>query len=231
MGEILLKRASEILAHDLDDEFIKVLSTELAWRYNELFVEINGLALPESLKIERFGHRRTGLAVQAMASAAMQFKVPYNFRKLQCNGQTKLLVKMGRIVIIQEPILRLDDHPKAADYKLELARAHGIIRQLELDLQDQPMRIRDWSGCILATLLHAPAGPRFTERDRNLGALMLAVPDADYENWLIRLDLQRIAMFGFDGSQTDEVKELSKVQEDRVFVTPKRKNSFLGDVG
>jgi hypothetical protein len=107
--------------------------------------------------------------------------------------------------------------------KLELANAHGLIRQLELELGDQPKRIYDWSGCILAVLLHAPAGAQFTKADRALGALMLAVPDAAYSTWTHRLDLHRVAMFGFAPQFETGRNEERAVQADRVIVTPRRR--------
>jgi hypothetical protein len=174
------------------------------------------------LRSEEFAKRRSGLAIRALVTAAKKHAVPYNFRRLECNGQEKILLKAGRVIIIQEPILTLADRPHIAEYKVELANVHSLVRQLELDLGDQPHRIYDWSGCILTTLLHAP-----DRENQGLGALMLAVPDAAYRNWIHRLDLHRVAMFGFapflDVENTD-----TPTQEDRVIVTPRNRNVSTG---
>ena len=59
------------------------------------------------------------------------------------------------------------------------------------------------------------------------GALMLAVPDSAYRNWTLRLDLHRVAMFGFAPSfETDT--DRAPVQEDKVIVTAKNRNASTG---
>lgn len=105
----------------------------------------------------------------------------------------------------------------------------GYVRQMELDLGDQPLRIHDWSGCVLAVLLHGPAGVKFTHDQKALGNVMLAVPDAEYEQWVMRLDLHTIAMFG-RGKADVEARPAAdlEVQTDNVVVTPKRKNYEKG---
>ena len=216
---------SQILRHDLDPEFIKSLSIAMGWEYADGYrVLEEDEYLPDTLKNEEFGRRRGGFAIRALAKSAKKHGIPFNFRRLDCNGQDKILVKAGRVILIQESILSTSDHPQTAEYKIELADTHGLIRQLELELGDQPHRISDWSGCILAVLLHAPRGQKFTESDRSLGALMLAVPDAAYRGWVVRLDLHRVAMYGF---AADEVgpSEQQPDQQDNVIVTPKRRDS------
>jgi hypothetical protein len=86
-----------------------------------------------------------------MKRAAVQHGVPFEFMRLECNGQSKLLLKAGRVILIQEPIDTLQDEPKVADYKIQLASVHGLICQLELDLGDRVQRIHDWSGCVLGS--------------------------------------------------------------------------------
>ena len=51
---------------------------------------------------------------------------------------------------------------------------------------------------------------------------MLAVPDAAYQQWIVRLDLHRIAMYGFP---TPEIIETRSAQEDHVLVTPKKREA------
>jgi hypothetical protein len=224
----VLDDPAQILRHDLDPEFIKSLSITTGWEYAEGYRTLEeDEYLSETLKNEEFGRRRGGFAIRALAKSATKHGIPYNFRRLDCNGQDKILVKAGRVIIIQECILSTSDHPQTAEYKRELADAHGLIRQLELELGDQPRRISDWSGCILAALLHAPAGPKFTKSDRTLGALMLAVPDAAYRNWTVRLDLHRIAMYGFPPIEATS-DERAPIQRDQVVVTPKKRNAATG---
>jgi hypothetical protein len=225
---VLITQTSQIIRNDLDPEFIKSVSIGVGWEYSQCYDELSeDECLTDALRSEEFAKRRGGLAVRALVKAAKKHAIPYNFRRLDCNGQEKILVKAGRVIIIQEPILSLFDRPHIADYKLELANTHSLVRQLELELGDQPQRISDWSGCILAVLLHAPAGADFTRSHRALGALMLAVPDSAYRNWTLRLDLHRVAMFGFAPSfETDP--DHVPVQEDRVIVTSKNRNASTG---
>jgi hypothetical protein len=228
---LILDQISQIVRHDLDPEFIKTISISMGWEYAECFEALaRDDSLTDTLKNEEFSKRRSALAIRALVKAAKVHRVPYNFRRLACNGQEKLLVKAGRVVVIQEPIIALNDRPHAADYKVELASTHSLVRQLELEFGDQPKRIYDWSGCVLAALLHAPAGPNFTKSDRTLGALMLAVPDAAYCSWTLRLDLHRVAMFGFAPDfETD--RQEGPIQEDRVIITPKKRNAATGTEG
>lgn len=217
--------AADILRDDLDPDFIKTLAIAIGWEYAEGYrVLAADEFLSEPLKNEEFARRRGGFAIRALARSAAKHGIPFNFRRLDCNGQDKILVKAGRVIIIQESIHTLADHPHVADYKRELADVYALVRQLELELGDQPRRITDWSGCILAALLHAPAGPHFTEAHRSLGALMLAVPDTAYRNWVHRLDLHRIAMYGFP---TPEIVPANTfpIQRDEVVVTSKKLKS------
>jgi len=217
-------QARSTMLRDLDPDFVEKIAVGLGWRYNALYEE---LAADETLddysREEHFNRRRAECARRALASAAQQHGVPYEHRRLSCNGQTKLLVKAGRVILIHEPICSIDDHPAIADYKRELSDVHGFVRQLELDLGDQPNRIRDWSGCVLGVVLHGAAGPGFDRRHKSLGRTMLAVPDADYTHWVMRVDLQKIAMFGRAVPRDEPNKR--PTQEDQVVVTPKRRNS------
>jgi hypothetical protein len=142
------------------------------------------------------------------------------------------LVKAGRVILIQEPILTLEDHPRAADYKVKLAGVHGLVCQSELDLGDRRRRVQDWSGCVLGVLLHGTVGKEFTQRDRMLGSLMFGITDASYDQWVLRVDLHQIALYGrgadpllqpFIPPEADEPS-----QPDNVRVTLKRKKIDKG---
>src|SRR5207248_8382380 len=122
---------------------------------------------------EEFSSRRGGCATRALASACQKHGVPYDFRRLPCNGQNKIIVKIGRIVLIHEPMITLTDHPRLADYKRELAESHAILRQPEFDLGDMPGRILDLPVCSLGVVLHGAAGAWFTREHQGLGGLML----------------------------------------------------------
>lgn len=210
----------EIITHDLDADFIKSLSIAVAWEYSQLYDSLaDDEALTDDFRLEEFARRRTSCVVRTVARVAKAFGIPFDFRRLECNGQSKILVKAGRVVLIQEPIVMLEDGPRASEYKIELAESHGLIRQLELDLGDQPHRIRDWSGCILAVLLHGASGRHFTRDHRTLGSLMLGVPDAGYNYWVMRLDLMRVAMFGFEDLSDEEPSESHSTQRDEVHIT------------
>ena|SRR5579863_3832038 len=226
-------RIREIVTFDIDPDFLRAAAIAIVWEYRLLYEQLAADdSVPLEWKAEEFNKRRSSCVVRALARNAKKYGVPFDFRRLDSNGQQKLLVKSGRVILIQEPILDLLDHPRESAYKRELADAHALIRQLELDLGDQPNRILDWSGQVFAVLLHGAAGYWFSERDKQLGALMLAVPDAAYGSWVMRIDITRLAVYG---SQEDAmadnmaVKEDQKpVQEDAVFVALRGKKEATG---
>jgi hypothetical protein len=73
-------------------------------------------------------------------------------------------------------------------------------------------------------LLHGAAGRKFDREQKSLGSAMLAVPDSAYSQWVLRLDLHSIAMFGRDVPQEDD-RDPEITQDDEVVVTSKRRNS------
>lgn len=212
---------------DLNPDFIETTAVNIGWEYHQLFETLAAdPSLTDDVREEEFNRRRGFCAVKALSAAALKHGVPYEFRRLCCNGQKKLLVKAGRVIILQESILSLADRPKPADYKLELSQVHATVRQLELPLGDRPQRITDWSGCFLGALLHGATGPRFTEKHKMLGGLSLGFPDAAYGQWVLRLDLHDIAMFGRGKSSVrgDDAggNKAGSEQRDEVVVTSKR---------
>ena len=106
------------------------------------------------------------------------------------------------------------------------------MSQAELDLGDRGRRIQDWSGCVLGVLLHGASGPHFTKEQRMLGGLMLGITDAAYLQWVLRVDLHRIAMYGRGTLPQQEIANLTidpaPSQPDNVFVTPKKKKIEKG---
>jgi hypothetical protein len=216
------------ICNDLDPEFVRSLCIRMGWAYRDLYERLaEHWHLPDDYRNELFNKERGGIACAAIVEAAKQHGVPYEFLRLPSNGQRKLVVKAGRVVLIQEPIEWLQDAPKAADYKTSLADAHGYIRQLELDLGDRPYVVRDWSGCVLAVLLHGAVGHRFARESKDLGSLNLGVPDAAYASWSLRIDLQRIAIHG--EGEPDVPKPANPPtkegdQADKVVVKLKKKN-------
>jgi len=218
----------EIVLGDLDPEFIKSFAIRLHWEYDLLYESLVAHSgLPGAVLDEEFCTRKGGCAIKALVTASQKHGVPYEFKRLECNGQRKILAKAGRVVLIQESIRTLTDHPRIADYKQELAESHGILRQLERDLGDMGGRILDWSGCILGVLLHGVAGPWVTREHKALGNLLLGIPDTNYNHWIYRFDLLQIARFGREMPIEDPPTE-QPTQEDRVEVTPKRKNTKKG---
>lgn len=217
-----LDRIRQILRHDLDLDFIEAASIAIPWEYAQLYEELAAdVGLSDAVRFEEFALRRAGRIVSSLVRTAERFGIPYWFRRLECNGQSKLLLKIGRVVLIQEPMLTLSDHPRASEYKRGLAESNAIVRQLELDLGDRPLLNTDWSGDIFAVLLHGSSGPAFTKDQKMLGGLMLAVPDARYEQWVVRLDLRKIAMFGRPGRDKITRDASDGIQADKVFVVPK----------
>lgn len=223
-----LDQLRSIVSHDVDPEFLEAVAIAIGWEYFGLYEELaSGRGLTEAMRVEEFARRRGFCVAKALATAAARFRIPVEHRRLNCNGQNKTIVQAGRVLLIQEPINSLTDKPKIADYKAGMADVHGLVRQLELDLGDRPYVARDWSGCIMGVLLHGAVGPKFTLEHRRLGGLFLAVPDASYSQWVIRLDLHDLAMFGRDETTvaTPVDDPASAVQPDLVVVTRKKKVS------
>ena len=218
-----LDRLKDIVTNDIDREFLEALSIAVGWEYYSLYEELaSNRGLTDELRDEEFGRRRGFCVARALAATATRFKVPVEQRRLNYNGQHKTIAQAGRVLIIQESIVGLLDRPKVADYKRSLAEVHGAVRQLELDLGDKPYAVSDWSGCVLCVLLHGAAGPRFTQPHRMLGGLFLAVPDASYSQWVLRLDLHRLAMFGSEKPEVAEPAAAEGNQPDLVVVTRKK---------
>jgi hypothetical protein len=211
---------------DIDPEFIKTTSRVAAWEYNRLFEElVKTLGLSDEYRQEEFNRRRGDCLVRALLVAAKEHGVPFEFLKLASNGQSKLLLKCGRVVIFQEAVFSLSDAPKVTEYKLSLAATHSLVCQLELDLGDIPGRVTDWDGGVLGVLLHGSRGVSFNQESKELGVLMLAVPDAAYSHWLVRIDLHSIAVDGISmGSEPmSVVPKEAEQQPDNVHVTLKRR--------
>ena len=214
--------------NDLDPNFLEAAAVETGWVYSVLYDELaDDPTLTDAFRREEFNRRRAASTMKGLARVAQRHGVPFEFRRLGSNGQSKLLIKAGRMILIQEPILTRWDHPVVADYKRDLANMNGFFGQLELDLGDQPLRTLDCSGCVLGVLLHAAAGDRFRREDKELGSLMLALPDADYQQWILRADLHELAMFGRskEASAKTAAPSGEARQEDNVVVTRKRKNA------
>ncbi|MCJ2125713.1 hypothetical protein [Methylobacterium sp. J-077] len=217
-----------IVRHDLDPAFVETVATRLPWDYEALDQElVRDPLLDEDQRHEEFGKRRGACAVRALLHACERHGVPFERLRLECNGQIKLLVRMGRIILMQEPIDAFGDPPKIADYKLALAETSCAVRQLEFDFGDGRCRSADWSGCILAVLLHKHAGSTYTSEGRRFGGLTLAIPDAAYSYWTRRFDLSEIAMHGRRGAGwlTGEPDPEPPPQPDNAYPTIRKKNA------
>lgn len=139
---------------------------------------------------------------------------------------------MGRIILIQETFSDSTGGPQTAEYKKRLADTHCLIRQLELDFGDQPKRILDWSGSVVAVLLHGADLLRLHLGTKPFGGLMLGVPNEKYDSWMLRLDLTKLAIHGADADtpQGEEIlrEKQPPTQEDAVRVTLRRKKKSTG---
>ncbi|WP_085044106.1 hypothetical protein [Ensifer aridi] len=225
------EQTRKVVCDDIESPFVESVAKFAAWEYRCLYDTLAGdPLLTNEQRAQEFGRRRALAISKAMIQAAKKHNLPYDIRRLKCNGQSKVLVKIGRVILVQEAMATLYGHkPQAATYKEEISRYAGVITQLELDLGDRPQQLLDWSDGVLAVLLHGACGSRFAERECELGALMLAVPDAAYENWIIRLDLHDIALFG--GVPVKRASGDANNQEDRVIVRRKIKKSKLRSNG
>ena len=224
----LASSTDHIVLKDLDPEFIETALTRLPWEYERIYDELSrDRHLDFDGRMEEYNRRRGLCAVEALIYSCDRHKVPYEYFRLDCNGQRKLLVRMGRLIIIQEPAEFFGGAPKFANYKLQLASTRYSAQQLEFDFKDGFSRNREWSDCVLGVLIHKPAGPNFSKSHKAFGGATLAIPDAGYTHWTRRFDLEEIAMHGRKGAKwlVDDFAEKRDVdQVDEVFVSPKKKN-------
>lgn len=51
-----------------------------------------------------FARGRSTAISKALIRAAQKHDIPYDIKRLACNGQGKLLVKAGRVIVMQEPM-------------------------------------------------------------------------------------------------------------------------------
>lgn len=191
------QRIGALLASDIDPDFLRSISIAIGWAYHENFNSVErqgGLTLGR--KRQEYGRRRQSVVEDAITRVCLDKKVPYDWRRLDCNGQEKLIIKCGRVLLIHEAIVIGRKGPIVADYKAQLAGTYNVTRQLELDLGDLPGRIHDWSGDVVATILHGHVGDRFDAEHRGLGALRIAVADGSYDSWIIDVRLTELALQG-----------------------------------
>lgn len=219
--EAVVRRIDDLVRGDIDPEFLYTVCRECGWAYPLLFDQIltDPQITPER-RDEEFMRRRNGAIMSALARAAEKHGVPYDFRRLPCNGQRKLVMRAGRVTLIQESISKIGSPPSLSEYKVGLASTYGVLQQLELDLRDVPNRNLEFGGDVMGVILHGAAGTRFTRDGRALGSLMLAVPDADYRNWVARYDLHDLAMFGSStaSAEAEDTNKTETQQQDKVHV-------------
>jgi len=215
----LAERTGRIVLDDLDPAFVESLGNFAAWEYSTFYETLSAdSSLTPELRLDLFRSGRGLVMNRAIVRAANKHGIPFEVRRLACNGQSKLMVKVGRVILISEALKTMWDKPKAADYKREISGCYGIIQQLEFDLGDRPKQLLDWSDGVLGVILHGAAGMRFRRSECELGAFILGLPDAEYQSWLMRLDLHDIAMFGVTHSSKPQPAYDEYEQEDRVIV-------------
>jgi hypothetical protein len=218
----------EIVHHDLDPDFIRSFAVRLAWGYRALFDELSAQeGLTDEHRNELFNKRRGDVATQVLAATSKQHGVPFEFLRLECNGQRKPVARCGRLVLILEAVSFFDEHPQLANYKLSLSNMHSYMTQLEFNFGDRHQRVGNWEGTALGVLLHGATGSRFSQEAKGLGVLNLGLPDASYRQWISRIDLKKTAIFGEDqteGTGATQKNTSESAQADNVVVRPKKKD-------
>jgi hypothetical protein len=207
------------LASDVDPAFFRALSIAIAWAYQDLFERIDeNDYLDVGRKKQDFGWQRSSAVECAIIRVCKDHGVPFEWKRLEYNGQKKLMVLCGRVIFIHEAMQLGVKGPYVADYKRSLAGTHNVTRQLELDLGDIPGKINDWSGEVLATLLHGHAGALFTKEQRALGVLRVGVADGSYDSWVVNQDITEFAVEGRGASIIGTRDADAVAQQDRTKV-------------
>jgi len=204
---------------DVNMNFLQSICVAAPWQYSELSKSLMARDdLSACEKHERFIWQRADCMNKALKICAKQHGIPHEMKRLPCNGQHKLLMKSGRVVIIQDTLQETGQRPKVADFKEQLASSMGVIQQLELDLGDRPGRILDWQDSTLAVLLHGLSGSMHHQDGISLGGMYLAIPDNGFQNWLLRFELSDVAYNGFNSKPDDTNADMTTAQPDNVHV-------------
>ncbi len=207
------------LASDVDPNFFRALSVAITWAYQDLYEWIDDAGYVDvGRKKQDFGLQRSIAVESAIIRVCKEHGVPFEWKRLECNGQSKLMVLCGRVILIHEAMKLGVKGPYVADYKRSLSSTYNVTRQLELDLGDIPGKVNDWSGEVLATLLHGHAGSLFTKEQRALGVLRVAVADGSYDSWVVNQDITEFAVEGRGASIIGTRDADALVQPDRTKV-------------
>lgn len=188
-----MRDIEELLANDIDQDFLDLIRTEFAGAYaqaywdraappGEFIARENEVLQQSELQSLRFGRR--GLGNNALLRACHFAEVPSEMRFLPCNGQRFAVARMNRILLIQDVLTHTRACPATADYKKRLAASALAVRQLEFDFKGDKRARIDASNTILMTVLHGWAGTSFTQSGTALTELKIAIADERYENWL-----------------------------------------------
>lgn len=224
----------QVMRRDFPEEFSDALQHNLVGAYARSYEDVArppGGFVPhrsadlDALDLVAVRRARRGCGMSALMQTAEQFGIPYQLKRLSCNGQRIAVAQLGQVLLIAEPIDSLTERPEHARYKTELAASHFAIRQIEMDFSPHEEEVRyrqriDARNTMLAVLQHGMRGGSFTRRDTALAMMNIAVPDATFSSWLWRANVLNDEMaMALDWRTPITVKP--PVQTDRVTVTVK----------
>jgi hypothetical protein len=106
------------------------------------------------------------------------------------NNWSFTYVIAGDIGLTQSYVPTIDELPKAAKFRDELAMA-GNIPRLPLD---DPAEIYQPKK-FYALLAHNPIGRHFTEEDQKLGSLQLCIPYKDMNGWALTMSVPELLSY------------------------------------
>lgn len=224
----------QVMQRDFPEDFRDALHGNLAGAYDRSFEDIARppgafipTPTPEINEMNYLAARkaRRAIGMTALMQTAQQCGIPFQIKRLACNGQRIVVAQLGQILLVAEPVDHLAERPNHADYKAELAASHFAIRQLEMDFGPHPEEARyrqriDARNTMLVVVQHGMRGGDFNRRDTAFSMFNVAVPDATLGSWLWKAN----AMNGELDASLDWTSPIGKsavVQEDRVTISVK----------
>lgn len=220
------REISEILSESLNSGFVSTLLNEFQQAYNDAYEQLlepaGGHIHRRNFDLDQIDlgtvlRGRGDSGKRALARAFSKCGLPFETKRLSCNGLRILVGQIGRVLIISQPIRFINQKPNSADYKRDLADSHFAIRQLEMDLGDGYRQRIESRDTVLAVLQHGCHGNEFNRRETALSMFQLAVPDIDFGSWLWKANAMNDELdYRLDWKQHTAAS--TPVQEDKVRV-------------
>lgn len=221
------EQITKLLARDLTQDFVTAFQERLDSEYSATYEELSsvpgsilssGVSEMDALNLTEARRARRANGLRALGNASKDLGVPFEVKRLACNGQQVVVSQLGQVLVISEPVDHLMAKPEHAQYKMDLAASHFAIRQLELDLGDGYRQRIDARNTVLAVIQHGMHAHTFSRRDTALSMLRVAVPDVSFNSWLWKANVLNDELAFMLDWKPEALESGPRTQEDRVTV-------------